>query len=85
MANAPQWDGKIYKRVKSGDRFDFRTVEGQERAAQIRERRSRFAEARRAQEMEAEMYRHMPWPFKVFATVVDYVFCRFEALARLRG
>jgi hypothetical protein len=55
-ADAPQWDGKTYKRVKSGDRFDFRTVEGQERAAQIRERRLRFAGARRAEEMKAEMY-----------------------------
>jgi hypothetical protein len=71
------------KRWKKGDRLDSRTVEGQRRAEQIIEQRRRFAEAREAEELDAELERQIHWPVLAIASIVEYMLWPFNALARL--
>jgi hypothetical protein len=53
MADAPQWDSKIYRPAKAGEGFRWGTADGAQRRAQIQKRRRRYAAARDEAEVEA--------------------------------
>jgi hypothetical protein len=46
MTKHSHWDGKVHKAEKFGNPFDWRTVKGLQRAAQIREWRRRHDEVK---------------------------------------
>jgi hypothetical protein len=85
MADGPRWDGKVYKAVKFGDPFDWRTAEGQQRAARIREWRRTRDDARSADELDRLQWGMTPWPVKVIVTVIEGLLWPFKTFKRMRG
>jgi hypothetical protein len=77
MADAPQWDGKVYKRAKFGDI----SIKGTAKEHEMKIRRQRFrrreAEAARAvAEIEAARYARLPWPVRAVGAVLDFILRR---------
>ena len=83
MADAPQWDGKIYRQAKPGEGFRWDTADGAQRRAQIERRRRRYSDARREAELEAAMSANAPWYVKLTGTMVDCLLWPFERLRAL--
>jgi hypothetical protein len=93
MADAPQWDGKIYRPAKPGEGFRWDTADGAQRRAQIaRQRRSysqRWLEeernrARDADELDRLQWAVTPWPARVIVHIVEGLLWPFKMLGRLR-
>jgi len=66
MADAPQWDGKVYKRAKPGEGFRWDSADGAQRREQIGRQRQRYSPAWREAKLEAE-----EWKRRAFACQVE--------------
>jgi hypothetical protein len=74
MANGPGpvWDGKIHKRAKFGDPFDWDTAKGAQRRQQTARRRRKWAEQDRRwrEQQEAERPPQLRWPFRIISDLI---------------
>jgi hypothetical protein len=77
MADAPQWDGKVYRRAKFGDISIKGTAKEHEMKLQRQRFQRREAEAARAvAEIEAARYARLRWPIRAIGAVLDFVLRR---------
>lgn len=78
MANAPIWDGKIYKRTKFGEQSANAAMKKRMHNAQMRGWRLRREEAANLAlaEIEAARFDRLPWPVRAIGAILDFVFRR---------
>ena len=85
MADAPQWDGKIYKQAKPGEGFRWDTADGAQRREQIGRQRKRYSAAWREAKLEAEEWPRRPFRVKVSAILIECLLWPLKVIGRFRG
>jgi hypothetical protein len=77
MPDAPQWDGKVYRRTKFGDISIKGTAKEHEMKLQRQRFQRREAEAAiTVAEIEAARFARLPWPVRAVGAVLDFVLQR---------
>ena len=85
MADAPQWDGKVYKRAKPGEGFRWDSADGAQRREQIGRQRQRYSPAWREAKLEAEEWKRRPLRVKLSAILIECLLWPLKVIGRFSG